>query len=75
MNKGIIIGVSVALLAVGIVLFIWGLNASDSFGDRWSRLWTGSSTDKTIWLIIGGIVSGCIGLGGLIFGLSKGGKN
>jgi hypothetical protein len=74
MNRGITVGVSVALLVVGIVLVIWGLNSSDSFSDHWSRFWTGSHSDKTIWLIVGGIVSGCIGLGGLIFGL-RGGNN
>lgn len=74
MNRGIAVGVSVGLLALGIVLLIWGLNAEDSFSSRWSRFWTDSPTDKTIWLIIGGIVSGCVGLGGLVYGL-RGGKN
>ena len=74
MNKGIALGVSVALLAVGIVLIIWGLNASDSISSQWSRFWTDSPTDKAIWLTIGGIVAAGIGLFGLLFGL-RGGKN
>ena len=67
MNKGI----SVALLAVGIMLSIWGINASDSFGSDVSRFFTGSPTNKTIWLLIGGIVMGAVGL----FGLFRGSKN
>ncbi len=67
MNKGI----SVALLAVGIMLSIWGIRASDSFGSDVSRFFTGSPTDKTIWLLIGGIVIGTTGLFGLLRG-SKG---
>ena len=67
MNKGI----SVALLAVGIMLSIWGINASDSFGSDVSRFFTGSPTNKAIWLLIGGIVMGAVGL----FGLFRGSKN
>ena len=67
MNKGI----SVALLAVGIMLSIWGINASDSFGSDVSRFFTGSPTNKAIWLLIGGIVMGAVGL----FGLFRGSKS
>ena len=67
MNKGI----SLALLAVGIMLSIWGINASDSFGSDVSRFFTGSPTNKAIWLLIGGVVMGAVGL----FGLLRGSKN
>jgi hypothetical protein len=67
MNKGI----SAALLAVGILLSIWGIRASDSFGSSMSRFFTSSPTDKTIWLLIGGVVMGIVGLFGLLRG-SKG---
>ncbi len=66
MNKGI----SVALLAVGIMLIIWGVKAADSFGSDVSRFFTGSPTNKAIWLLIGGIVLGIVGL----FGLFRGSK-
>jgi hypothetical protein len=66
MNKGI----SVALLAVGIMLSIWGVKASDSFGSDVSRFFTGSPTNKAVWLLIGGIVAGIVGL----FGLFRGSK-
>lgn len=66
MNKGI----SVALLAAGIMLSIWGIKASDSFGSDVSRFFTGSPTNKAVWLLIVGIVVGIVGL----FGLFRGSK-
>jgi len=64
MNKGI----SVALLAVGIMLIVWGIKASDSFGSDVSRFFTGSPTDKAIWLLIGGAVMAIVGLFGFFRG-------
>lgn len=66
MNKGM----SVALLVVGIVLIVWGVSASESFSSDVSRVFTGSPTDKAVWLLIGGIVAAIVGL----FGLSRGAK-
>ena len=62
---------AVVLLAVGVILVIWGLNASESFGSNVSKLFTGAPTDKTIWLIVAGIVIGASGL----FGMFSGSKN
>ncbi|HET7537853.1 MAG TPA: DUF3185 family protein [Candidatus Didemnitutus sp.] len=59
---------SLALLAGGIVLIIYGINASNSLGSDFSRFFTGSPTDKSIWLLIGGIVAAAIGAGGLLRG-------
>ena len=63
MNKAI----GIALLVVGVILLVWGVNASDSLGSEISETFTGSPTDKSIWLIIGGVVSGITGLGLLLF--------
>lgn len=57
---------SLALLAIGIVLIAYGISASDSIGSDVSRLFTGSPTDKTIWLLIGGVIASVIGAGGLM---------
>jgi uncharacterized membrane protein HdeD (DUF308 family) len=46
-----------ALIAAGIVLIITGLNASESFSSDVSRFFTGSPTDKSIWLLLAGIIS------------------
>ena len=64
MNKAM----SVALFAVGIVLIIMGVSASESFSSDVSRFFTGSPTDKTVWLLIGGIAATIVGLFGLLRG-------
>ena len=66
MNKA----VSLALLAGGIVLIGIGVNATNSFSSDVSRFFTGSPTDKAVWMLIGGIVAATIGL----FGAVRGGK-
>ena len=54
--------VSIALLAGGVVLMIFGINATNSFGSDVSRFFTGSPTDKAVWMLIGGIVATVVGL-------------
>ena len=54
--------ISLALLAGGIVLMVVGINATNSFGSDVSRFFTGSPTDKAVWMLIGGIVAALIGL-------------
>ena len=56
--------VFLALLAGGIVLLIFGINASNSVGSDVSRFFTGSPTDKAVWMIIGGAVAIVVGLVG-----------
>ena len=63
--------ISLAILAGGIVLVIYGVAASESFSSDVSRFFTGSPTDKTIWLLLGGIVAIIIGLVGLLRGQHK----
>ena len=60
--------VCIALLAVGIVLIIFGINAGNSLGSSVSRFFTGSPTDKVMWLLIGGVLAGVVGLFGLLRG-------
>jgi len=64
MNKPL----SFALLAGGIVLIVFGVNASNSFGSDISRFFTGSPTDKAIWMMVGGVVAAVAGLLGLMRG-------
>ena len=64
MNKAI----SLAFLAGGVLLLIFGISASKSLGSDISRFFTGSPTDKTIWMLIGGVVLLIIGLAGLLRG-------
>ena len=64
--------ISLVILAGGIVLVVFGVAATESFSSDISRFFTGSPTDKAIWMLIGGIVAIIIGLGGLSFGKPKG---
>lgn len=59
---------SLALLVIGVILIIYGVAASDSIGSGFSRLFTGAPTDKTIWLLVGGIAAAVAGFFGLMSG-------
>lgn len=63
-------GLSIALLVIGVILIIYGVSASESVSSEISRVFTGSPTEKTIYLLVGGIA--CAGMG--LFGILKGGK-
>lgn len=58
--------VSLAILAGGILLIIFGVSATKSFSSDVSRFFTGSPTDKAIWMLVGGTVATIIGLMGLL---------
>ena len=64
--------VSLALLVGGVVLIIVGINATNSFSSDVSRFFTGSPTDKAIWILIGGIVAAVVGLTGTLRGSKQG---
>ena len=64
--------ISLAILAGGIVLVVFGVAATESFSSDVSRFFTGSPTDKAIWMLIGGVVATVIGLAGLLRGQFKG---
>ena len=63
---------SMAILAGGIVLVVFGVAATKSFSSDISRFFTGSPTDKAIWMLLGGIVAIIVGLAGLSLGKPKG---
>ena len=64
MNKAI----SLAVLAGGILLLILGVNAYNSTSSDFSRLFTGSATDKSVWMLVSGVVVSVLGLVGLLRG-------
>jgi uncharacterized protein DUF3185 len=61
MNKA----VSLALLAGGVLLLIFGFIAYDSTSSDISRFFTGSATDKSIWLLVCGVIVTITGVVGL----------
>jgi amino acid permease len=63
--------VSLVILVAGIVLVIYGVAATESFSSDISRFFTGTPTDKAIWMLLGGIVVAIIGLVGLLRGQLK----
>jgi len=67
MNKA----VSVALIIGGIVLMAFGISAMNSFSSDVSRFFTGSPTDKAVWMLIGGIGIAVAGLAMTFRGSSK----
>ncbi len=54
--------ISLALLIGGVVLMVLGINSMNSFSSDVSRFFTGSPTDKAVWMLIGGIVAAVAGL-------------
>ena len=54
--------VGIAIVALGVVLLIFGFNESHSFSSDVSRFFTGNPTDRSIWMIIGGAIAVVAGL-------------
>jgi len=57
--------VSLVLLVGGVLLLVLGIQATNSFSSDVSRFFTGSPTDKAVWMLIGGAVASVAGLAGL----------
>jgi Protein of unknown function (DUF3185) len=57
MNKAI----GLALLAVGIALIVYGVDATGSASSSISKTFTGSPTNKALWLLLGGIAAAICG--------------
>ena len=60
-----------AILAVGVVLLIFGFNESHSFSSDVSRFFSGNPTDHSMWLILGGAVAVVVGLGLAVVGRKR----
>ncbi|MCA8953640.1 MAG: DUF3185 family protein [Planctomycetes bacterium] len=53
MNRTVL---SLLLVAAGVVLLIFGFSASDSFASEVKEAFDGTPTDKSIWLLVGGVL-------------------
>ena len=60
--------ISLAILAGGILLVVFGVSASNSVSSDISRIFTDTPTDKAVWMLVGGVVVTIIGLAGLLRG-------
>jgi len=54
--------IPIALLVGGVVLMILGIQAMNSFSSDLARFFTGSPTDKAVWMLLGGVVASILGL-------------
>ena len=52
----------IILFVVGIVCLGLGWQQSESVGDEVKHFFTGDYTEKTTWLVVGGIVATVVGL-------------
>lgn len=59
--------IAFALLAGGVMLLVFGVNAMNSASSDLSRLFTGAPSDRTIWMVVGGAAAAIAGLAGLLF--------
>ncbi|HCE08515.1 MAG TPA: hypothetical protein DEQ40_07925 [Oxalobacteraceae bacterium] len=60
--------VSLAFLAAGIVVALFGLSEMNSFTSDISRMFTGAPTDRSIWMLAGGAALLVLGVTGLATG-------
>ena len=67
MNKAF----GVTLLVVGVVLIVYGINASNSVSSNVAQTFTGAPTNKTLLLLIGGIAAAIVGAALTFSGFGK----
>lgn len=54
--------IGLAMLVAGVILVIYGINASESFASEVEEAVSGTPTDSAMWMLIGGAVLGIVGL-------------
>lgn len=59
MNQKKLIGI--ALLVIGVILLLFGFNATESVGEELTETFTGNYSDQTMMYLIGGAVAAVIG--------------
>ncbi len=59
------------MLVLGVILLFLAYNSYHSAASGVSRVFTGTSTDKTLWLTVGGIAGSVVGLGALVMNARK----
>ena len=60
--------ISVALVIAGIALLFFGLGASRALGSDVSRFFNGTPSDRSMWMLFGGVVLLILGVVGLLRG-------
>lgn len=65
------LGIMLALITLGVILLLWGIQAANSVASSFSELFTGKPTDEAAILIIGGVLLLIVGTVGLLRGRHK----
>lgn len=55
--------IAILLVAIGATLLYFGITASESFPSALTRLFNGLPTERSQWLMIGGIIAIALGAG------------
>ena len=63
--------IGIAMMAAGLLLVIFGFNESQSLSSDVSRVFTGSPTDRSMWMLIGGAVAAVLGIAMIFMGRRK----
>jgi hypothetical protein len=63
--------ISIALLIGGIILVVFGIDAINSFSSDFSRMFSGSPSEKSIYMLVSGIVVLIIGAGGMFYSFMR----
>ena len=56
--------ISIVLIISGVIFVIQGLNASDSLSSTFSRAFSGFPSDKSLWMLPGGLLLIAVGISG-----------
>lgn len=62
MNRGF----ALILVIAGVILLMWGTSSADSISSLFSKLFNGAPTNKSIWLLIGGLIAFAAGFFSLL---------
>jgi hypothetical protein len=63
--------ISIALLIGGVILVVFGIDAVNSFSSDFSRMFSGSPTEKSIYMLVSGIIVLIIGAGGMFYSFMR----
>lgn len=58
--------ISIALLVIGIVLIVFGINEYHSTSSHVSRFFENGPSDRSLFFLIGGVVVSVVGILGLV---------
>jgi uncharacterized membrane-anchored protein len=58
--------ISLIILAIGVVLMVYGIRTINAEGGGFSHLFSVSPMDKSLWLLISGAIAAAIGTAGLV---------